>query len=283
MTLPPGLHANVSFDDYLRDRLCPTPSLSSSTVRTVLSQSPLHAKMHHPRYGDAHEESSRADLGTAAHAALLGGDERIVVLDADNWRTKAAKDARFAARRAGKIAILRDTSEALPAMVESARRTLAAAGINLDACRCEHTAVWCENGQWCRARPDIVAPVDYAIDYKTATNADPATWIRTSLLDGGYHIQAAWYLRALEHACPDEPTRDFLFLVGELKPPFACSLVGVSPTLLAIAQAQVEHAMEKWRACVENDLWPGYDARIHYAEAPIWYEREMAEKGIWTP
>ena len=177
MTLPPGLHANVSFDDYLRDRLCPTPSLSSSTVRTALSQSPLHAKMHHPRYGDAHEESSRADLGTAAHAALLGGDERIVVLDADDWRTKAAKDARFAARRTGKIAILRDTSEALPAMVESARRTLAAAGINLDACRCEHTAVWCENGQWCRARPDIVAPVDYAIDYKTATNADPATWM----------------------------------------------------------------------------------------------------------
>ena len=272
-----GIHPDMPMDVYLGDP-CPSPSLSASTLRRLLDSSPAHAHLYHPRYGARREESTRADLGTAAHAMLLGGEERIAFVEASDWRTKAAQATRDAMRAEGRIPVLHLLRHGLGEMVKAARETLAREGIDLGACRREHTAIWQEGETWCRARPDAIAPRDYVIDYKTADNANPWRWIRT-MIAGGYHVQAAWYLRAL-HAIEGGDGRDFLFLVGEMEPPYACSLVGVGPGLRDLADQQVEWAMTRWRECVTAGEWPGYDARIHYAEAPTWLAYELAEKGI---
>lgn len=271
----------MPFSVYLADP-CETPSLSSSIVREILDRSPKHAALRHPRIGGATETTKRAELGTAAHAALLGGAERIGVVNAPDWKKKAARLEREALRLAGKIPILRHEAEALPLMVEAARETLAGIGIDLDAARCEHTAIWQENGLWCRARPDILAggsgSLGTIIDYKTADNAEPGAWIRRAMIAGGYHVQGGWYTRAMRAVEPGEWS--FVCLAGELEPPYACSLIGLGPELLDLANRQIEWALARWRECVERGEWPGYSPQIHFAEAPAWLEWECAARGI---
>lgn len=272
-----GLYPDIPFPVYLADP-CPEPSLSSSTIRTIWDRSPEHAQLYHPRFGGMRSESSRAELGTAAHAALLGGDERVLVVEADDWRTARAREQRDAARAAGRVPLLAKHADALPTIVGSAEALLRANGIDLASARREWTAIWREGPLWARGRPDLMAP-GVIVDVKTATNAAPGPWIKHSMLAGGYHIQAAWYLRGMEALEP--VPRDFLFLVVEIEPPYACSFVGVGPELLDIAQRQVDWALAKWIECVRASTWPGYDTRVHYADCPAWLEWDVAARGIY--
>ena len=73
----------MSAERYHRD---PTPgiSLSASLAHVLLTQSAAHAAYKHPKLRpvDAEpEESRRMDLGTLAHALLLGEGRDIVSID----------------------------------------------------------------------------------------------------------------------------------------------------------------------------------------------------------
>src|ERR1700677_1036911 len=90
---------NLSAEAYHADP-CPTASLSSSIAGILLDQSPSHAWLAHPRLNPNYvreSADSRFDLGSAAHMMLLEQrEDRIVRVSADDWRTKAAKEARAA-------------------------------------------------------------------------------------------------------------------------------------------------------------------------------------------
>ena len=74
---------------------CPLPSLNPTLAIDLLSRSPLHAATEHPRIGKPVEPARLDfDLGRAAHAVLLEGDTAILPIDADDYRTNAAKAAR---------------------------------------------------------------------------------------------------------------------------------------------------------------------------------------------
>lgn len=269
-----GVHADIPFSRYLSDP-CAEPSLSSSTIRDLL-RSPAHAHRGHPRLGGGWgDDSGRANLGTAVHALVLGGEERLAWIDAADWRTAAAKSQRDAAYNARQVPLLARERPAIEAAANAARAALAEMGF---AGEPERTLVWREGPTWCRARPDLLTP-GTIIDLKTAENADPSDWIRRSMIAGGYHVQAAWYLRGAAALLP-EPDRDFVCLVVELEPPHACSFVGVGPELLAIGQAVVESGLKRWRECMESGVWPGYASAIHWAEAPAWLQYDLAGRGI---
>ena len=59
-------------DQYHADP-CEAPSLSSSLIKVLCSQSPIHAKAKHPRLSAqiAEDEAEHYDIGTVAHAILL--------------------------------------------------------------------------------------------------------------------------------------------------------------------------------------------------------------------
>src|SRR5271156_5921927 len=119
--LQQGLHA-LSMDVYQSDP-CPAPSLSSGIANILLTQSPAHARLAHPRLNPAYqrETDSRMDIGSIAHAMLLERDESaVVIVDAPDWRTKAAKEARDGAWAEGKHAILAHKFEAVQSMVVAA-------------------------------------------------------------------------------------------------------------------------------------------------------------------
>src|SRR5262245_29477228 len=122
MALDVGIHA-ISPAQYHADP-CPAPSLSSSIAKMLCLESAAHAQYAHPRLnpaGAGDDADERFDIGTAAHALLLEGTTAIAVIDAKDYRTNAAKDARDAAYAAGLTPLLKARWTDVQAMVAAAR------------------------------------------------------------------------------------------------------------------------------------------------------------------
>jgi hypothetical protein len=284
----PGIY-DVPAGDYHADPVGPAPSLSASIAHALLTYSPHHAAFQHPRLNPAYEPDHDAtfDLGTAAHAYLLEGIDAFVIVEAKDWRTKAAKESRDAAYAAGKTPLLAARWADVQAMAEAARRQLAEheAPIPFTNGRAEETLVWEEDGVWARARLDWLHADHRTVDdYKTtAGSANPDVWTRNALFAHGCDIQAAWYRRGIRAVFG--LYAGMRFVVQEASPPYALSVIGLSPDVLILAEKKVMHALEIWRECLRTGQWPGYPAMTCYASLPPWeearwLERELRDNGL---
>lgn len=283
----PGVY-ELSMDEYQKDPVV-VPSLSSGIAHRLVTQSPLHAWFAHPRLNPNHvqEEDKTFDLGACAHALLLEGEDGIAEIRFLDWRKKEAQEARDAARGIGKIPVLSHKLEECRTMALVARAALATLGdlnIELAAGHAERVFVWQEGksfesthdpvgiyGAMCRARPDWHAK-DRSIflDYKsTAGSAEPNAWIRNQMGPLGYDMQAVHYLRGNARTGGPEPAQ-WVFLVQENYPPYACSFVGLSPGMREIAQRKWNYALALWRNCLHKNEWNGYPKAIAYAEPSTW-------------
>lgn len=258
---------------------CPTPSLSNSIAKILLAQSPHHGWHAHPRLNPFYEADAddKFDLGTAAHMLAMERDSsRIVIVNADDWRTKIAKESRDQARAEGKTALLEHQYERADRMVRAAYEfidtTELAGAFQLGAP--EQTLVWQEGGIWCRSRLDLwFEKLNVILDYKTTEDASPETFIR-QIGRMSYDVQAEFYTRG-KAALGPEPK--FIFLVQEVSPPHACSLIALSNAYRAIGQQKVERAIRVWESCVTSNRWPGYRTDVHYAEPPAWLLNTLEE------
>lgn len=278
--MTPGIHA-ISADEYHKDNLgCDAPMLSASIATILLRQSPQHAHAAHPKLGGfPSEESEIFDLGTAAHSLILEGSESgYEVVNANDWRTNAAKAARDAARAAGKTPLLLKQLENVRNMARMVRSNLAKFNelpAPLTNGSPEKVLVWNDGGVWCKARLDWLHDDLMCIDdLKTgAGSAKPEAWMKAIYGRGG-DIQAGFYLRGLIAIGQDNfgPGHDPLFrwLVAENSYPYATSVLALSPQGLAHASDQVEQAIQLWRRCLESDNWPGYPTRTCYIDPPGW-------------
>jgi hypothetical protein len=274
---------NIPLADYLEDP-APTPSLSASLAHVLLTRSPRHCWTAARRLNpDWKPESSEAmDAGSIAHAMLLEKDHtRIVLIDAPDFRTKVAKEQRDTARAEGKLPVLAHRLGQITTMVIEARRAIERselAPVFADG-QAEQTLLWQEGETWCRSRPDWVS-TDYrvAVDYKTTQgSAEPSAFARGAMLAFGYDVQAAFGLRGLQvvHKPRD---RSFVFLVQETEPPYACSLVGLSPAFEAFAEQKRRAAVALWTACLAQDHWPSYPERVCWMEPPTWAQTQFSER-----
>lgn len=252
------------------------PSLSSSIAHVLITQTPAHARARHPKLNPdyAREEKAAYDFGTAAHDMLLRGTDKFIrVVYTDNWKTKAAQELRDEARSVGLVPLLEKDYLRAQQMVEAVREQLP----NLDVQpplfqdgKPEQTLVWTEdNGVVCRARCDWLRDDLTAIqDLKTTSrSASPEKWSRT-LFDHGCHVQAALYGRGLRILTGKQAV--FHFVIVETAPPYEMTVMSLAPDALALANDQVEHAIDLWKTCLETDTWPGYPRQVCYAEAPAW-------------
>lgn len=281
----PGAYPSLSAEDY-HDDPCPAPSLSSSVAKILLSKSPRHAWAAHPRLNPGFEFETRPefDIGTAFHELILGGDEcweRFVVIEARDFRTKAAKEVRDAAYLAGKTPLLERHAEAVRDMAsafnDQIRGHLEETAFWLHGVN-EQTVVWREGDIWCRCRPDNTPPSGpFFRDIKTTGgSAEPDAWARQAFMLG-YDVQDAFYRRGIR-AVLGIANPVIRFVVVEKDPPHALSVVQFDPGAMAIADRKVEAAINLWRTCLERDEWPGYPARIAHVEAPAYHERSWLER-----
>jgi hypothetical protein len=278
--MKPGIYP-MPEADYHADP-APVPSLSSSIAGVLLARSPLHAWHAHPRLNPAYvnEDKEAFDLGRAAHALLLEGDDRMQVIDAENYRTKAAQEARDAARAAGKHPVLPHQYADVLAMREAALRAISdcadLSGLDLKRDGTPEQAVlWQEGDAWLRCRPDwLSTDRRVVIDYKSTTDATPAAFQR-QIVRMGYHFQDAFYSRGLKAATGTEPM--FVFLAQENTAPYRCSFHACGPSLRQIAEGEIDRAVKVWTRCIQTGKWPAYRLDIHYAEATAWQMAEYEE------
>lgn len=283
-----GVHG-LDADDYHRDP-CEQPSLSSSIAHRLVTQTPLHAWSAHPRLNPDFERQERKhfDIGRAAHTLLLEdgyADAALVVVDAKDWRTKAAQEARDEAYTFGKTPVLAHDLDRLKALVKSALAQLAdheATPPLFELGRAERALVWDEDGVWCRARLDWLRDDRTAIDdlKTTARSASPEAYARNLFSVGG-DVQAAFYLRGLRKLTGAQA--EFRWCVVETEPPYALSVIAPGPDVLALGDAKVERAIRVWRECMRSGKWPAYPTKVCWAELPgyeeaRWLEREEREE-----
>lgn len=273
----------IPMEDYVRDNVgAPVPTLSSGLAHRLLTRSPLHAWWGHPKLNPGWQEAKAEafDIGTAAHDLIIEGHtDRIVVVDAGDWRTKDAREQRDAARAEGKLPLLARQYEEVKAMLEPAKAAfesddLMALG-KLDP---EETFVWADpnTGAWLRCRPDwVTTDRKIIVSYKTTQNAEPGAFTR-QMLGLGYEMQAMFEIAGVDAIC-EVPNRAYVWLVQETAPPHACSLIGLSPAMLDYAAARFDAAVHLWAQCRELNQWPGYPPRVCYPDPPAWALAQQME------
>ena len=273
--MKPGFHS-IPAAEYHADP-CDEPSLSSSIANVLLNRLPLHAWHAHPRLNPAWrpiEPTNEMDAGTAAHMLLLEGHtNRVVIVDAKDWRTDAAKEARVDARVAGKTPILRKHFFGIKAMVDAAKEQVTDGMLAGEA---EQVIVWQENGIWCRAMMDLYHPVRI-LDYKTTDNAEPNGFCRR-IGQMGYDVQEAFYRRGVKVLTGEDVS--FVFLVQEIDPPYLLSCVALDRDWQELADRKVQRAIDTWARCMETKHWPGYPTEICYAQAPGWAASQWEEQEV---
>lgn len=278
----PGIY-DISEDVYHGDP-CATPSFSSSFLKELLAKSPLHAFYKHPRLNTAFvpENKKAFDLGKAAHAALLGEGGEVVEVNFNDYRTKAAREARDEAYAEGKTPLLSYQARNVEAMVKSARRQLSYnedGAYFLEAGHSEQSAFWQEDGVWCRARYDRI-PLNrrFIYDYKTTSgSAHPDEFLR-KIVNLGYDLSAAHYIEAERQIHGHEP--NYFFVVQEIEEPYGLSVIALTPAFLELGRLKRNRAMSIGSWCLKNEKWFPYPNRACYVDPPAYdFRKWMDEEG----
>lgn len=276
-----GLYSDLPMEFYISDP-CPEPSLSKGTIHRLVSQSPAHARYHHPRLNpDAPmKDTSRGDLGTAVHSMILGGKDIVFASEEfQDWRKKEIQIWRDRTRAAGQTPLLAKQRAPIQSAADAALAFLKAQRFDIESAQTEGTMIWKKGETWKRGRFDLWFPDrSFMIDVKTCESADPGAWIRKSLIGGGYDIQAEHYLEGIRALGEGKDSTDFLFLLVEIEPPHCCSLVGLGPAFTDLARRKIKLGAKIWRECMKSSEWPGYNPLPHWADAPMWALADIEER-----
>ena len=107
----------------------------------------------------------------------------------------------------------------------------------------------------CQARLDWLNPERGIVDLKTCDNLD---WLQSDARLYGYAHQLAFYRAIL--ACVVGIVIPVYLIAVEKREPFRCGVWRMGEDVLGIAQKDNEEAIERLKACREQDYWPtGYE------------------------
>lgn len=291
----PGLYKDFSTDDYFADP-CQAPSLSQSVAKVLIEQSPLHAKMAHPKLAlpIEHDDDDEPEkyvkalaIGNAAHKLMLGRGKQMAVADFDSWRKKEAKEFREDAILHGREPILAKHYETAERMVLAARGQLSL----IEGCErafregdAEVVVASCEDGLWLRSMIDWITPdLREVVDYKTSGMSASPYNTGKLMASAGWDIQGAMHSRILDALDPaGAGRRRFLYVCQENEPPFALTVNELSESVMTIGRKKLDYAVRSWRRCMENGDWPAYPPVIIRPEYPVyaetaWLAREEME------
>lgn len=292
--MKPGLHYDMDSNAYFDDP-CPEPSLTQSLCKILIEQSPLHAKLAHPKLApppiDGEEEAEKyvkaQAIGNAAHAIMIRRGKKLGVIDAKNFTTKAAQTDKQAAIMQGAEPILRKHYNTAVTMAEAATYQLS----KIDGCehafehltgRGEVVAVAIEDGLYLRTMIDWLSnDMREIFDLKTSGMSASPYATGKLMASAGWHIQAAMHERILSAIDPDGAgRRRFLYIVQENEPPFALTVNEIGEAALTIGRKQIDYAINLWRRCIETDTWPAYPLRIIRPELPVWAENSWIDREV---
>lgn len=274
----PARILDVTESEYHADP-CASPSLSHSIAHTLLSASPRHAWLEHPRLGGQRRESTRAmDEGAILHKLLLGEGAAFDVLAVDDFKTKDARAERDDSIARGRIPIKVKDFERLHDAALRIQKNAASQGfpIGQPGSRSELSVEFTErvgpDDVLCRCRLDQVRADHIIYDIKKVRSANPRD-VEKKIVEMGMDIQHAAYLRAYEQLVPDSVGRaEFIFLFCEVEPPFEVVPARLDGAFREIGLRRWLKAVQQWqKLLVEGSWpWPGYSDGAITMAAPVW-------------
>lgn len=107
----------------------------------------------------------------------------------------------------------------------------------------------------CKARLDVYKPYQIA-DLKSCQDASEEGFSKT-IGDLGYDVQAAMYLDAATSLDGVEH-EDFVFIAQMSEPPYTAAAWRIGQQSVALGRHRYRRAMADWKACKENNVWPGF-------------------------
>lgn len=283
--LQPGIYRDFPESAYFADP-CPMPSLTQSIAKIILDRSPLHAWHAHPALNPdyRHDDDTKFDVGNIAHKLMIGRGKDIVVVEFDDWRTKAAKEAREHASSTGKLGVLGKHYARAERMVAAAREQLELRGLGHlfrdgDG---EVVLAWRDGDIWCRQLVDWLGANNTGfVDYKTTDMSVAPQNLGRMMVNAGWDVQAAFAERGLDALDPDTiGFRHYLFVVQETEHPHCLSIVEMMPDVMTMGHKKISYAIERWSECMAADLWPGYPTEIVRPEYPGWAESAWLNREI---
>ena len=255
-----------------------TGALSCSGAKLLLPPSCpalFRYRQDHPEHKDVF------DFGSAAHKMVLGAGPDLAIVDAPDWRSKAAREARDAAHDEGATPLLLSDFSKVQAMADAIQRhDLASVLLEPEfGGQAEQSLFWAdeETGVHRRCRVDWLRDPGHgrfiAVDYKSCAKADPDS-IAKAVANYGYYQQDPYYLdgiRAL--GLHDDPA--FVFIFQEKDPPYLVNVVQLDEEARALGRARNRQAIERFRDCTAAGIWPGYSDDIELISLPPWAARAL--------
>lgn len=280
VVLEPGMHFDVSERVYHGDP-CPEPSLSASSAKVLLNRSPRAFQWKHPRLRPAHlppvEESysDQAVFGTVVHKLVLGRGKDVVEVDADAWRSQAAKQERADITAAGKVAILKHRlADAKIIAGELAHRVR-----YTPSTPTEVVLIWQDEASdgtkvWCRAMIDALPEPNLIEDLKVTGAELTDAFVSRQVGSMFYDFSMAWYRRGLSIIRPDLAGRIRTRLTfGERKEPYDIFPLDLTEGNLHVADRQVQVAIDRFALCMTAGKWPGVAPHPRTLDLPDWHQR----------
>lgn len=254
----PGIHRDMPADTYHAQ----SGYLSATRAKILLTEGGP-AKYRY-RIDHGQPPSPAFDFGHAAHKLVLGEGETLVEIDAPDWRTKAARDARDAAYAAGCVPLLGADMRRVEDMAAAlSRHPLAVESLVGER---EVSLFHDLDGVPLRSRLDVMGD-GHTADYKSAADASPEGFTR-AVWRYGYHLQAAWYRRMRGWLTGE--WLPFRFVAQEKTAPYLVSVWEVSADYLDLGEADMDAAIAIYRECIESGRWPGYADEVLTLTPPEW-------------
>jgi len=270
----PGVY-NLTSEEYHAD---PVPerlggSLSASGSKKLLPPNCPAVFDYQRHHGQPHK--AVFDFGHAAHALVLGIGAEIVAVDATDWRTKAAKEAKEAAYAEGKVPLLAEDVEHVEAMAAAIRaHPIAAALLNPENGKPEQALFRQDEqeGVWLRSMldwlPDSGDGRMIVPDYKTAISASPAEFAK-AVANYRYHMQDAFY-RDMVVGLGLADDVAFVFVVQEKTAPYLVTVVELDSEAVRIGRELNREAIDLYAECQSSGVWPGYSEEVELIALPAW-------------
>lgn len=267
LDLMPGVYDTITNEHYHR-----LNAVGSTTLKGLLDPSKYggyDTQGRAPFTGDR----SALDFGTVAHSILLEGDETgIALMPFDDYRTKAAREARDTATAQGLIPLKHTEYEQIMRVVDAVRAH-PVAGDLLTGHTAEQTIIHQDpdTGVMVKVRPDARTP-GIITDLKTTAIVDPRKFSREVIPDRGYQVSAALYTDVVREVLGEDCE---FFIIAVDKPTDRDTtprvvVIRMGDAYLEDGRRRYRHALNLYRHGLATGEWPS----TYTAEPPTWLAYE---------
>jgi hypothetical protein len=188
-------------------------------------------------------------FGSIVHALVLDNGPTIAV-----WKGRRQGNdwEAFDAANTGNLVVTQDEFERATLVTQAVlTHKVAAPWLVGDH---EKHILWKYQDRECSSRLDVLGD-GFVTELKTTTNTDPETFMR-ACAKMAYHAQLAFYSRAAAEI--GRPVREWRIVSVETAPPFAVTVLRLSPRTLEAGDKLVRIWMERLLGCEAVNEFPGY-------------------------